>query len=91
MSGQGAYVWHLYTAVQRLLCTSRYYLEGIPKSSIRPALWHTSGVRFAERTSSGLPLYVRTTNSTVRPLDLAYIRPKVQIALITSLGAQNPN
>ena len=34
--GQGAYVWYLYTLVQRLLRTSRYYLEGIPKSNIRP-------------------------------------------------------
>jgi hypothetical protein len=35
----------------------------------------TSGVLFTERTSGGPPLYVRTTDRSVRPLDLAYVRP----------------
>jgi hypothetical protein len=37
-----AYVWYLSTAVQRLSHTSRYYPEGIPKSSVRLILF---GVR----------------------------------------------
>ena len=90
-SSQGAYIWHLYTAVQRMLRTSRYYPEGIPKSSVRPVLWRMSSVRFVERTSGGPPLYVRTTDNTVRLSNLAYIRPKVQIALLASLVTQNPN
>jgi hypothetical protein len=32
------YVQYYSTAVQRLFCMSRYYLEGIPKSSVRPVL-----------------------------------------------------
>jgi hypothetical protein len=35
----------------------------------------TSGVLFAERTSGGPLLYVRTTDRSVRPLDQAYIYP----------------
>jgi hypothetical protein len=35
----------------------------------------TSSVLFAERTSGGPPSYVRTTDRSVRPLDLAYVRP----------------
>ena len=76
-SSQGVYIRHLYTAVQRLLRTCRYYPEGIPKSSVRPVLWCMSSVRFAECTSSGPPLHVYTINSTVRPPDLVYVRPKV--------------
>jgi hypothetical protein len=34
-----------------------------------------SGVLFAEHTSGGPPSYVRTTDKSVRPLDLAYVRP----------------
>jgi hypothetical protein len=33
-----AKVWYYYTAIQRLSYMSRYYLEGIPKSSVRPVL-----------------------------------------------------
>jgi hypothetical protein len=33
-----AYVWYYYTAVQRLSRMSRYYSEGIPKSSVRLVL-----------------------------------------------------
>jgi hypothetical protein len=32
------YIWYYYTTVQRLSRTSRYYLVGIPKSSLRPVL-----------------------------------------------------
>ena len=76
-SGQGAYVWYLYTTVQRLLRTSRYYPKGIPKSSVRLILWRTFSVQFAKHTSSGPPLYVCTTDSIVHPSDLAYVQPKV--------------
>jgi hypothetical protein len=55
--------------------TSRYYPKGIPKSSVRPVVPRTFGELFAERTSGGPPLYVLTTDISVRPLDLAYVRP----------------
>ena len=71
--GQGAYVWHLYIAIQMLLRTSRYYPEGIRKSSICPVLWRMSGVQFAERTFGGPSLYIRTIDNSVRPPDLAYV------------------
>ena len=90
-SGQRVYIRHLYTTVQRLLHMSRYYLEGILKSSIRLELWRTFGVQFAECLSGGSPLYVCTIDSTVRPSDLVYVWPKVQIALLTFLVTQNPN
>ena len=61
------------------------------KSSVRLVLWCMFGVRFAERTSGGPPLYVRTIDSTVRLSDLVYVWPKVQIALLAFLVNQNPN
>jgi hypothetical protein len=56
---------------------SKYYPKGIPKSSIRPVVPRTSGVLFTERTSGRPPSYVRTTDRSVRSLDLAYVRPLV--------------
>ena len=88
--GQGAYTRYLYTLVQRLLRTSRYYPEGIPKSCVRLVLWRTSGVWFAGHTSDGPPLYIRTTDRTVLLSNLTYVWPKVQIALLASLVTQNP-
>ena len=76
-SDQGAYIWYFYTAVQRLLRTSRYYPEGIPKVAyvryfgVCP-MYDLQSVRFAECTFGGPPLYVRTTNNIVRSSDLAY-------------------
>jgi hypothetical protein len=55
--------------------TSRYYLEGIPKSSVHQVVPRTSSVLFAERRSGGPPSYIRTIDRSVRPLDLAYVRP----------------
>jgi hypothetical protein len=49
--------------------------KGYSKSSVRLMVPHTSGVLFAERTSSGPPSYVHTTDRSIRPLDLAYVRP----------------
>jgi hypothetical protein len=54
-----AYVRYLSTAVQRLSRTSRYYPEGIPKSSMRPVLL----------------AYVRCTIHRVRLYYLQSIRP----------------
>jgi hypothetical protein len=48
-----------------------------------------SGVLFAERTSGGPPSYVRTTDRSVRLLDLAYVRPRwVSVKL---LFLEDPN
>ena len=54
-------------------------------SHIRLPIW------FAERTFSGAPLYVHTTNSSVRLPDLAYVHPIVQIAPLVSLVTQSSN
>jgi hypothetical protein len=60
-----AYVRHYFIAVQRLSCTSRYYLEDIPKSSVRPILLgvrpctiHKVRRTIFQRMSSGPPVYV---------------------------------
>jgi hypothetical protein len=53
--------------------TSKYYPNGIPKSSVRLVVPCTSTVQFVERTSSGPPMYVRTRDRGVRPTDLAYV------------------
>jgi hypothetical protein len=77
--------------VQRLSRTSMYYPEGTQKvayvwwSHVRPP------IRFAERTSNGPPAYVHTTDNSVRPPNLAYVRPKVQITLLAALVTQSPN
>jgi hypothetical protein len=48
-----------------------------------------SGVLFIEHTSGGPPSYVRTIDRSVRPLDLAYIRPRwVNVKL---LFLEDPN
>jgi hypothetical protein len=47
--------------------------KGYTKSSVRLVIPRTSGVLFVERTSGGLPSYVRTTDISVRQLDLAYV------------------
>jgi hypothetical protein len=68
---------------------SRYYLKGIPKSSVRPVIPRTSGALLTERTAGGPPLYIRTTDRRVRPLDLAYVRPRwVSVKL---LFLEDPN
>jgi hypothetical protein len=36
------------------------------------------------------PLYIRTTDNSVSPPNLVYIRPKVQIAPVVSLMTQSP-
>jgi hypothetical protein len=41
-----AYVWYLSTTVQRLSRTSRYYPEGILKSSVRSVLFGIRSVPF---------------------------------------------
>jgi hypothetical protein len=69
-----AYVQYLFTAVQRLSRTSRYYPEGIPKSSRRPVLM--AYVRYLsiaiQRLFHTIRYYiVDSVNSA------AYIRPKV--------------
>jgi hypothetical protein len=77
--------------VQWLPRTSKYYPEGIQKvayvrwSHVRPP------VRFVERMSVGPPPYVRITDNSVRPPNLAYICLKVQITPLVSLVTQNPN
>jgi hypothetical protein len=78
-------------AVPWLPRTSRYYPEGIQKvayvrwSHVRPL------VRFAERTSGGPLSHVRTIDNSVRPPNLAYVCPKVQITPLAALVTQNPN
>jgi hypothetical protein len=53
---------------------SRYYPKSIQKVAyVRWSHVHLP-VQFVERTSGGPPLYIRTTNSSVRPLDLVYVR-----------------
>jgi hypothetical protein len=68
-----AYVRYYYTVVQRLFRTSRYYLEGIPKSSVRPVLLgvrlctiHRVRRTICQRMLGGL-LSIRPPESSVRP------------------------
>jgi hypothetical protein len=61
--------------VQWLPRTFRYYPEGIPKSSV------CLHVQFAERMFGGPPSNVRTTDSSVHLLDLAYVRLKSKLPL----------
>jgi hypothetical protein len=72
-----AYVWYYYTVVQKLFRTSRYYMEGIPKSSIHPVLLsicsciiHRVRRTICQRMLGGPPSYVRQK--------VAYIRTKRQ-------------
>jgi hypothetical protein len=55
------------------------YVQVLPKeytkSSVRLVIPHTSGVLFVEHMSGGPPSYVRTTDRSVHPLDLAYVCP----------------
>jgi hypothetical protein len=51
--------------------------KGYSKSSVRSVVPCTSGALFAERTFDGPPLYVRTTDRSVCPLDQAYVHPPV--------------
>jgi hypothetical protein len=63
--------------------------KGYTKSSVRSVVPRTSGVLFVERTSGGPPSYVHATDRSVRPLDLAYIRPlRVSVKL---LFLEDPN
>jgi hypothetical protein len=48
---------------------------GIPKSSVRLVVPRMSGVLFVDRTFGGPLSYVRTTERSVHPLDLAYVHP----------------
>jgi hypothetical protein len=83
-----AYVRYLFTAVQRLFRTSRYYPEGIPKSSVRPVLF---GIRLLYYSQSTVVLSVcgrlvgdhRTSalkDRGVRPPTLAYVRSRSPIS-----------
>jgi hypothetical protein len=76
--------------VERVSRTSKYYPKGIPKSSIRSVVPCTFVVLFVERTSGGPPLYVRTTDSRVRPPDLAYVRLlRVSVWILFSKGSNH--
>jgi hypothetical protein len=61
------------TLVKRVSLTFRYYPNDTSKSSVRPVVPRAFVVLFAEHTSDDPP-YVRITNSSVRPLDLEYVR-----------------
>jgi hypothetical protein len=69
-----AYVRYLSTAVQRLSRTSRYYPEGIPKSSVRPVLFGVHLLYYSQSTIvlsvSGRPMgdHCTSTNPSVRPV-----------------------
>jgi hypothetical protein len=80
-SAKVAYVRYLSTAVQRLSSTSRYYPEGILKSSIHPVLF---GVRPLYYSQSTIVLFVSgrlvgdhltsaLQDRGVHPLILAYV------------------
>jgi hypothetical protein len=92
-SGQGAYVRGSCPVVQWLPRTSMDYLEGIQKVAYTWWSHVRLHVPFAECTSSGPPPppYVRITDNNVRPPDLAYVCPKVQITLLVSLVTQSSN
>jgi hypothetical protein len=86
-SDRAADVWQpqymfggLYTLVQRVSCTSRYYPKGIPKSNVCPMVSRTSIVLFVERTSGGPP-------RTSALLTVAYVRLlRVSVWLLFSKG-----
>ena len=64
---KGAYVrWFVPSGPNAVLYV-QILTRGYSKNSVYPVLWRTSVVRFAKRMSDGPPLYVRTTDSSVRP------------------------
>jgi hypothetical protein len=68
---------------------SRYYLKDTPKSSVRPVVPYTSVVLFVEFTSDGPPPYIHTTDSSVRPSDLAYFHLlRISVRLLFSKGSK---
>jgi hypothetical protein len=77
--------------VQRLSRTSRYYPEGTQKVAYVRWSRVRLPVQFVERTSSDPPTYVRTIDNSVRPPNLAYINPQIQITLLVALVTQSPN
>jgi hypothetical protein len=76
------FVWFHISQVKK--CIGTFFFQR------RPAFSHTS-VYYLKRVCPVVPTYVRTTNSSVRPLNLAYVCPKVQITLLVSLVTQSPN
>jgi hypothetical protein len=74
--------------VQRLSHTSRYYLEGIPKSSVRPILFGISPLYYSQSTVvlsvSGHPVGDHRTSALkdrgVRLSILAYVRSRSLIS-----------
>jgi hypothetical protein len=82
-----AYVQYLSIAVQRLSRTSRYYPEGIPKSSIRSVLFGVRPLYYSQSTIvlsiSGCPVGDHRTSAlkdkSVRPPTLAYVRSRSPI------------
>jgi hypothetical protein len=70
-----AYVWWSLHVGPKGVSYVQVLPKGYTKSSVRPMVSRTSGVLFTERTSDDPPSYVRTTDKSVRPLDLAYVRP----------------
>jgi hypothetical protein len=83
-----AYVLYLSTAVQRLSRTSRYYPEGIPKSSIRLVLFGVRLLYYSQSTVvlsvSGRPVGDHHTSALkdrgVHPPTLAYVRSRSLIS-----------
>ena len=60
----------IYTMVKRLYHMSKYYLKGIPKSSVRPCGPAYIHVLFAECTYGGSPAYVSNKNRSIHLPDL---------------------
>jgi hypothetical protein len=89
---KGAYVRWLLPSGSKAVSYVQVLSKGYSKkvmyvwwSRVRPP------VRFAECTSGGRSAYVRTTDNSVCPPNLAYVCPKVQITLLTALVTQSPN
>jgi hypothetical protein len=66
------YVQYYYTAVQRLSRTSRYYPEGIPKSSVRPVLLGVLSCTIHRVRLYYLSAYVRWSPSVCLPESSVY-------------------
>jgi hypothetical protein len=85
-----AYVRYLSTAVQRLSRTSRYYPEGIPKSSIRPILFGVRPLYYSQRTIvlsvSGRPVGDYRTSALK---DMGICSPTLAYIQSRSLISQN--
>jgi hypothetical protein len=65
--------------------------RGYLKSSVRLVVPCMSTCTVCRVYVQWSPPYIRTTDSSIRPPDLAYVRPKVQITPLVSLVTQSPN